>query len=234
MKFESTDILQQLWQEYPFSEHLLQRLVCGDKYVAVVLTNGNIGVCATLGTEVVPDKSMLSAPNFGSISHRILVCAWINACANYTLPASSGDIFDAIAFARFSRIAMVGYFGSLVKKFTDAGLAVDVFDLDESEKPVLPLAKQQEYLAAADALIVTSTTIFNGTLGALLAMVRPVCAVYMLGPSTPLCSAMLDIPNVKALFGSRFKPSDERVLTQIAIGGGTRSFLGFLDKVYVE
>lgn len=230
---QNEDILQQLFQKHPFNLESLKEFICNPKHSAIILNNGNIGVCSTLGVSLVNDLSIFKNPDFNRIDHRIMVSAWVNACANYTLnPNGEGDIFNAIDFSNYGKIVMIGYFGSLSDKFKGNGIEITIFDLDPIDKLVAPIETQKFHLSKADAVILTATAISNGTFHDLLENSNNNADIFILGPSTPLDSLLLMYPKVKALFGTRFNPNDDVVLDIIRKGGGTKSFLPFIKKVY--
>ena len=228
------DILQQLYQKHPFKPNNLGRLICGAKHCGVELRNGNIGICSTLGVAIDEDINILANPNFSRIGHRILLNAWVNACANYSIPASGdGDVFDVVDFCQYQSIVMIGFFGSLSAKFQKAGIPITIFDLDPTDKPVAPIGTQHFHLAKADAVILTATSISNMTFAELMDNVSANADVFVLGPSTTLDRAMFKYPQVKALFGSRFTLFDNGSLDLINSGGGTKCILPFIKKVYI-
>lgn len=127
---------------------------------------------------------------------------------------------------------MIGYFGSLVKKFENKNVAINAFDLDQLEVPVLPIQQQAEYLQKSDCVIVTSTSIANGTLSGIVDNTPQTSDIFLLGPSTPMDDTFFECPQVKGLFGSIFEPNDNVTLDIISNGGGTRQFIQYMRKVY--
>ncbi len=230
---ESNDILQQLFKKYPFNPNNLAEIICNTKHCTILLKNGNIGVCSTLGVTLIDDLNILLNPDFNRIDHRIIVNAWVNACGNYTLqPKGEGDIFNAVDFSKYQSIVMVGYFGSLADKFKGKGIELTIFDLDPADKPVAPIETQRFHLSKADAVILTATSISNRTFYDLLENSNNNADIFILGPSTPLDELLLSHSKVKALFGTRFNPNDKNVLDIIRSNGGTKKFLPFIKKVY--
>jgi uncharacterized protein (DUF4213/DUF364 family) len=230
---KSTDILQHLFQKHPFIPENLAEIICNSKHCTILLKNGNIGVCSTLGVSLVNDLAVFSNPDFSRIDHRIMINAWVNACTNYTLqPQGEGDIFTAVDFSIYKSTVMVGYFGSLSEKFINKGIDVTIFDLDPTDKPVAPIETQKHHLSKADAVILTATSISNMTFQDLMENTSEKSDVFILGPSTPLDALLLLQPKVKALFGTRFGTNDSNVLEIIRAGGGTKKFLPFIKKVY--
>ncbi|MFP4557741.1 MAG: Rossmann-like domain-containing protein [Bacteroidales bacterium] len=208
----------------------------GSKNVAVMLTNGQIGVCSTLGKEInQPAEDILKKPDFTSYEHRILVNAWVNACANYNMSiCGNSDIYNAINLSSYSNIVMVGYFKSLIQKLSDSNIKVTVFDLNEEDKPVEPIQNQKESIRNAECIILTATSLANSTYSSILSNVSASSNTFILGPSTPLSPLMFEHLPITGLFGARFKPFDYNVLNSIAQGGGTRSFLDRMEKVWVS
>ncbi|MGD9978261.1 MAG: DUF364 domain-containing protein [Bacteroidales bacterium] len=203
----------------------------GAKYVAAMNEYGQIGVCATLGINI--DGVDLHKPDFGSIKHRIAINALVNSYLNYSEEFDGrGDIFATINFGKYQNIVMIGYFGSLARKFEGKGITLNIFDLDQLEMPVLPMNKQVECLQKCDCVIATSTSISNGTLTGIIGNAPNSADIFLLGPSTPMDALMFAYPNIKGLFGSVFKPFDENPLSIIAQGEGTRQFMQYMEKVY--
>lgn len=231
---DSKDILQQLFKKYPFKSSDLYRLVCGSKHCGVELRNGNNGICSTLGVEVKNDIVILQQPDFKKIEHRILVNAWVNACANYSLKESGeGDVFEVVDFHQYKNIVMIGYFGSLSNKFKNANIPLTIFDLDPVDKPVAPIETQKSFLSNASAVILTATSISNMTFNEIIDNTAESADVFILGPSTTLDIDMLTLPKIKALFGSKFSQYDSNSLDLIENGGGTKAVLPFINKVYL-
>ncbi|HDP74592.1 MAG TPA: hypothetical protein ENN49_01730 [Bacteroidales bacterium] len=203
----------------------------GEKYVAAMNNNGQIGVCATLNVKVHP--KVIGNIDLSKVECRVAANAFVNASLNYLAkPDGYGDIFDVVDFTRFTNPVMIGYFGSLVQKLQGKGVSPVVFDIDQHEAPVLPMEKQHEYLMQANCVILTSTSISNGTFGGIAQAVSPKCSIYMLGPSTPLDDLMFTLPQVKGLFGSIFPLHSAETLNLIAQGYGTWGFMHTMQKVY--
>ena len=206
----------------------------GAKDVGIMLSNGNIGVCSTLCHTIEGNYSALEKPNFSNYSHRVVVNAWVNANVNYThTQLGNNDIYEAVNFGDFENLCMVGYFGSLAERLESKGIKVKAFDLDEYNKPVEPLKNQKEELMLADAVILTATSLSNLTFANLISFIPQNAKVYLLGPSTPLSTMLFNFPNIAGMFGAQFNPFDHAVLDAIEQGGGTRSFLSRMKKVYV-
>jgi uncharacterized protein (DUF4213/DUF364 family) len=227
------DPIRHFYKKAGYQQQLVEELVIGEKYTAVILKDGRIGVCATLGNpmeKIVHDFSVdLKKPTC-----RILLNAYFNAFLNYNTEFSGSlDIFDAVDFSKYHNIVMVGWFRSLHKKFRDAKIRVKAFDLTEENSHLSSLEDLPDALSEADAVVVSSTTIFNNTLKVICDTANPECDIYMLGPSTILHEDMFKYTRVKALFGSIFKPHDKMVVNIIRSGCGTPEFSGHMEKVFM-
>ncbi|MFO7721880.1 MAG: DUF364 domain-containing protein [Bacteroidales bacterium] len=227
------DPIRHFYKKIGCQQHLVHEMVIGEKYTAVILNDGRIGVCATLGAEVekvVPGFT----PDLKKSTHRIILNAYFNAMVNYDQEyEESKDIFDAVDFSAYRKIVMVGWFRTLHKKFRDAKMLVEAFDMLENNRYLSPIGQMHEAISEADALVVSSTTIFNDTFKSITDAARDDCDIFMLGPSTILHKDLFRYTRVKALFGSIFNPHDKAVLNLIRSGCGTPEFSGHMQKVFL-
>jgi len=208
--------------------------IIGEKYAGIMLRNGNIGVCAILGTKVSDDLMKGSAPDPESSSHRIMLNAWFNAKCNYKREYNDiTDIFDGINFRSQGKIVMVGFFETLYEKFRKAGIDLSVFDIQKKDPVLLGKSKFESEISHADTVILTGTTIFNNTFSDIIAHTKEGCDIFLLGPSNILSEEMFRYRNVKVVFGSVFEPFDHSLFLKIRDGHGTGGFLANLKKVYI-
>ena len=137
-------------------------------------------------------------------------------------------MFEKLEIGRNSRIAMVGYFGPLVKNFQERRIALEI--LDESrglgrERNFYPKLKNW-----ADVLLLTSTSILNQSTEKILAHVGGNVRTVMLGPSTPMVAAAFEHLPVHMLAGT--VPLDiENTLKAVRHGRGTPVLHKFSRKV---
>ena len=213
----------------------IKEIICGEKYVAVLLNNGNIGVCSTLKGKV--DITINDLQNFdnSSNSHRVVAIAYFNALLNYDREYKKQiDIFNEIDFKEFKNIVMIGYFGSLTEKFKNAAINLSIFDLKSDNDAIIDIKNQKQFLANADVVILTSTSVFNNTFLDIVNSTPKDCRIYTLGPSTILDPDMFSYNNIHTIFGSIFKKNDLELLDIIRNGGGTKTFLHLMKKVCFE
>ncbi|MFC2117282.1 Rossmann-like domain-containing protein [Bacteroidota bacterium] len=222
-----------LYNIYGFDHNSIQNIVCGEKYHAVILKNGNIGVCSTLNKIFKLSLIDLKNPDLDNIKHRIILNAYYNAQLNYLNTYNEDcDIFKKIKFKDFSNIVMTGYFGPLVRKFRKEKIKLNIFDKKTDHRKVLNIENQVEYISEADALILSATTIFNNSFCELVEATNKNCKIFLLGPSSIMCKEILSYKNMSIIFGSIFSNNDQKILKEISQGGGTKSFSPFSRKVY--
>lgn len=215
-----------------YEPELIEKIVTGEKYTAVLLKNGNIGVCANLTTEFEVKCEIPTQINISSSTHRIIYTSYLNALLNYENTYDQKlDIFEAIDFKNYENITMIGYFMPLVKKFDDVDIILNIFDNAMEDEQLLPEERKEEYVRSADCLIISGTTIQNGTFSHMLSQTKEKCDIFLLGPSSIMHEDMFSYTNIKIIFGATFEMNDERVLQLIKEGHGTRGFIKFGQKV---
>ena len=126
---------------------------------------------------------------------------------------------------------MVGLFKPIVEKFNKNRIAIRVFDKIKESSLLDPITQETAEVRSADALILTATTIFNGTFMDLVGHSGEKCDIFLLGPSAIMDRDMFRYKNIKRIFGAVFEPWDERVLDTIKEGFGTQKFIRYGRKV---
>ena len=227
--------LEYFFEKYGIDLQNIKHIVCGEKYVAVVLKNGNIGVCATLNNYINIETRDLRIPDLKNIQHRIVLTAYFNASFNYAnYYDTSIDIFNKIDFKKYKNIVMIGYFQSLAEKFKIQQIPLTIFDKEIKDTEITDMSLQLNMVSQADALVLTSTSVFNNTFLELVNATKKDCDVFTLGPSTIMHNEMFLYRNVKLLFGSVFDPNDILTLKIIQSGGGTKQFRLYMKKVFLQ
>jgi len=228
-----TEPLAHFLEKYGVDNSEIKRIVCGHRYSAVLLNNGNIGVCANLFNKIEVEIEDLKSPDLNNISHRIILNAYFSAALNYSNKYNDeSDIFDIIHFSTYKKIVMIGYFGPLLERFKQDNIKISVFDLKKKNYQLTLEKSKMKYTSEAKAVILTATSIFNETFMSIVENTRNNCDIFILGPSSIMNEDMLKYKNIKMIFGSVFQSNDERVLNTIRAGGGTKQFIRFGKKVY--
>lgn len=226
--------LNHFFDKHGLDVSLIKEIVCGAKYSAVRLKNGNIGVCANLSNRVGVKVGELRSPDLSQTGHRIIVNAYFNALLNYwNQYPGAGGIFQEIDFHNYRELLMIGLFKPLLEKLTENGISVRAFDLIKKDLRLMSEEQKMEYVRKADAIILSATTISNNTFSEIVDSTAENCDIFMLGPSSILDRDMLGYRNVNKIFGSIFNPNDQRIMNVIESGYGTRRFLPFGRKVFV-
>ena len=224
--------LKHLVKKYGVDVSKIGKILCGLRYSAVLLKNGNIGVCANLLKDVKITIEDLRTPGLENIEHRIILNAYFNALLNYSNHyEKSVDIFAGIDFKRYKSIVMIGLFKPLLKKFAENNINVHVFDKIKESGVLVPIKDEIKYIKEAEAIILSATTVFNGTFLEIIDNSPQDCDIFLLGPSSIMHRDMFRYKNIKGIFGSIFELHDERVLDVIKKGYGTKKFLKFGRKV---
>jgi len=219
-------------QKHGFDIANIDKIVCGRKYSAVLLKNGNIGVCANLDNQVDIEIEELKTPDLKKIQHRIILNAYFNGLLNdLNHYEKTVDIFDDIDFKGYKNIVMIGLFKPILAKFNRDRIQINVFDMIKEHDELLPIKNEMKYIKKADAIILSATTIFNGTFMDIVSQTIEDCDIFLLGPSAIMDKDMFSYKNIKRIFGAIFKPGDQNVLDAIRNGFGTKKYLPYGRKV---
>ena len=232
------------------AEKMRVDLLClGLGYTAVVTSDGGIGIaytyfedkksCMLLNEaadyEGQPAVTLLEKIKSDQPIERSMALALVNAL-NYQhalqLPQDENNeiMFEQFKIAKGTKVAMVGYFGPLIKRFEQREAVLDILDQSRG------LGRKEDFYKNlknwADVLFLTSTSILNNSTEDILARVHDKVKTLMLGPSTPMVAKAFDHLPVHMLAGT--VPLDkERLLKAIRHGMGTPMFHKFSRKSYL-
>lgn len=227
------DLLAFYYGKYSYHPLKIKSWSRGIRYSAVMLENGNIGVCANLNCGELksspPDSNNL---DLVKLSHRVWFQAYLNAAVNYknSLPLKK-DIAEIVDFPKGSLVVMVGLFKPVLNRLINKQIQVNVYDLKFQNITPDYFKSLQNDLHRASAVILTATSITNLTFKEILSKSNDSAHIYILGPSTVMDDQMFKLNRIDGLFGMKFKPEDRRVLEIIGKGGGTKDFVKFAEKV---
>jgi uncharacterized protein len=225
----------------------VKTLSLGLGYTAACTESGGIGVaytplevkarCSAMGRDeeyeggpALPLLAQLTSP---LPLRRAMGLALANALAHRQgigMPEDRGNglLLDALQVGHGTRVAMVGCIRPLVRRLEELGVWVEV--VDEGKHIGTQEVFQTCLREWADVLIMTSTTIINGSAEEMLQQVRPGVKVALVGPSTPLVPAAFDGLPVHILAGT--VPLDrEATLRAVRHGHGTPVLQRFGRKV---
>ncbi len=226
------DPIEYYFNRYNFKKEEIKEIIYGKRYVAVMLENGNIGVCATLGKKFKLKSKELYNIDLKNDRHRIVLNAYYNAILNYKNKFFDyGDLLEHINFELYNKIVMVGYFKPIVEKLDKKKINLNIFDLRNKEVSI-DIKKENEYLNKCDAAIVTATSIFNNTFEKIYKNTKG--KIYILGPSSVMNGYFFKYKKIESIFGSIFNKYDKNVLEIIKKDLGTRHFLKLGQKVVLK
>lgn len=223
-----------LFKKYKYNLSEVKKFVQGKRYIAVMLTNGNIGVCATLQNEFLKNKELPEKPDLTNPAHRIFVAAYFNAKLNYAnYSTQNTNIVDVILKSNHKKVVMIGHFEPIEIKLQQSGVKVSVFDYLKSSIKIISQEKQKEFLQSSKAVILTATSIYNDTFLKITKNTPANSEIYLLGPSSLMHPEIFKYQNLKAAFGTIFKNNDTEILKIIEQGQGTRNFIKFAQKAVI-
>lgn len=224
------DPLEKHQKKHAFDSKKVAEIFFGLKYTGILLTNGNIGVCANLDYQM--NLEVVDWGNLNDHGFRIIYHAYLNALHNYDGPYShQGDIFELIDFKAYKNIVMVGHFVPLAARFEKENIPVHIFDKAKHSPELKPIQALHTYLAKADSVILTSTSIANNSFLPVIQSCAPDSKVFLLGPSSFMHKSLYEFRQIKAIFGVLFKKNDQEIINIIKNNGGTRDFLPRAQKV---
>jgi len=230
------DRMRELFWEQA-QETVVEQLVLGLGYTAVATSDGGLGVaytwlddkrsCQVMNPyrdyEGRPASELLEHLASSHPVHRSMALALVNALNHrnaLSLPEDPRNdlLFDHFEVGQGTRVAMVGFFGPLVKALNERGARVEVLDLSRE------MGDRESFYGKlggwAEVLFLTSTSILNRSTEEILAHVGKGVRTVLLGPSTPMAREAFEHLPVHMLAGT--VPVDrEAVLKAVRHGAGT-------------
>jgi uncharacterized protein (DUF4213/DUF364 family) len=233
------------------AEKIRVDLLClGLGYTAVVTSDGGIGIaytyfenkksCMLLNDaadyEGRPASELLEKIKSDHQIERSMALALVNAL-NYQyalqLPEDKNNkiMFGQFNITKGTKVAMVGYFGPLIKRFEKREAVLHILDQSRG------LGRKADFFKKlknwADVLFLTSTSILNNSTEEILANVHAKVKTIMLGPSTPMVKKAFEHLPVHMLAGT-VPTEKENILKAIRHGMGTPVLHRFSRKSYLS
>ena len=229
------------------AEIRVRELTIGLGYTSVVLEDGSTGLAYTwldakTGCSVIKDPEvyegaaadrLLEKIRSGEPLERTLAVATANALNHRRaaeLRDDKGSLLDELRISAGKRVAMVGFFGPVIEEIKGRKAETVIYDIGKDVGDRMSFFNFLE--EEADALILTSTSLLNGSTEEVLGHIRSrdIPAV-LLGPTTIMEPGIYrDLP-VTMLAGT--VPVDsEKVVQSVRNGKGTPVIQKFSRKVY--
>ena len=236
---------------YNRAENVKVDLLClGLGYTAAVTSDGGIGIAYTyfadkkscmllneaIDYENRPASVLLERIKSENTIERSMALALVNAL-NYEhalqLPEDENNeiMFEKFNITKGTKVAMVGYFGPLIKRFEQKQAVLEIFDKSRG------LGRAEDFYKKlknwADVLFLTSTSILNNSTEEILANVHDKAKTLMLGPSTPMVAEAFEHLPVHMLAGT-VPTEKDNILKAIRHGMGTPVLHKFSRKSYLS
>ncbi|UCH22396.1 MAG: hypothetical protein JSU83_03920 [Deltaproteobacteria bacterium] len=228
----------------------IELLCLGLGYTAVTTSDGGIGLSYTYfdrksacslvrngyDYESRPAIELLAMINNADTIERSMALALINAL-NYekslSLPQDPNNeiVFEKFKVGRGTKVAMVGFFGPLVKILETKKALLEV--IDDFRGIGSKKLFYQKLSNWADVLLLTSTSLLNNTTEDILDHVSKNVKTVLLGPSTPMVAEAFKHLPVHILAGT-VPVEKEQVLKAVRHGLGTRFIHKFSKKSYLD
>lgn len=133
------------------------------------------------------------------------------------------------------RIGMIGNIAPVVKMLKGKVKEIIVFDAGREERgssgELSPMDKQLELLPTCDIVMLSGTTIINGTIDSLLKTCGNARDIVMVGSSTPMYPEAFKDSNLSVLAGSCWNNNfKEEIFKSISLGCG----IGYLNKYMIK
>ena len=224
-------------------------LSIGLGYTAVTTSDGGIGLsytyfsdkksCMVLNRYVDHEgktaEGLLEAIMSDTPIERSMALALINALNHRValeLPedADNSIMFEKLKIGKGRRVAMVGFFGPLVRNFDQKGVLLEILDISRGlgDKEAF-YKKLRDW---AQVLLLTSTSILNNSVEEILSNAGQNLKTAMLGPSTPMAADAFSHLPVAMLAGTA--PIDqENTLKAVRHGMGTPVLHRYSRKVFL-
>lgn len=196
-----------------------------------------------------PARALLKEIGAGSGIRRAIGIAAMNALAEMCWERRARndvelgvgiDAYDAAAIRAADHVVVVGAFVPFLKALKRARqhftvLEIDAATLKPDELPhYRPSCEAGEVVPSADVILITGTTLVNGTLDHLLRLCRPSARVVVVGPTVSLLPDAFLRRSVDVLGGIRVTAADA-FLDLLAEGGSGHHFFGrSAEKVVLQ
>jgi uncharacterized protein (DUF4213/DUF364 family) len=239
------DLLLCLKKEIPNANEIVVKEAClGLGFTGVRLSTGHVGLCNSLQSETslqccqilrragkLAGSSALSLAGLiksTDMSERIVGAATLNAMSQIILrnpshkyDVADGNLVDHIHVRKDDTVAIVGNISPIVSAIKSKVRKLYVFERGGiSGEGVLPEAASEKFLPQSNVVIITGTTIANGTIERVLYLSRKARYIAMIGPSATVVPDPLFSRGVSAI-GGAIVTDAEKAMQIVAEGGGT-------------
>lgn len=231
------------------SKNIVDTISIGLGYTAVVLKNGNCGLCCTLMNnqktctlykseidyENQSAEKLLYTLNSTDYITRAVAIALINAL-NYdvteNLNIDNNSLYSQIKLKKWNKVAMIGHFSPIVNQMKKQNISVISYDIGKnigSEKEFY-----QTVIPNSDILILTATSFINCTFPLIMEKIENYkIPTAVIGPSTIMIPSLYkDTPVI--YLGGTHTIDTHQILKAVRNGKGTPDLHMHSKKVYIN
>jgi len=235
-----------------FSGQRLEDIRAGLGYTAVKLDTQRAGVACMLRhrlgkstCSLLPDAGSLSGMAADRALHLLRssnpVEASIGLAALNALvdegeagESSNDDLVEMLGITPKDRVGMVGDIMPLLRMIRDHAGHCVVFDEGKNEEAGITATDlEREELPRCSVVLLSATSLLNGTFDDVLSMASGAREICVIGPSAPLLPDIFRDRGVTMLSGRRFTDVD-RLLRIVSEAGGTKCFGPVSVKVNIR
>ena len=215
--------------------------ICNN-FAALLLDDGTVGMTYTAIDDALSglllhtaDMRIAGRPAMEIAAHYALCAGWqrslglaaINAISQFAMRhdlvelSPCPDTLDMLAIVPGDRIGMVGWFGRLIDPIRASGAPLTVIELDPAavrREPNLEVTLDPTALRACNKVLITGTTLLNGTLDRLLDITRDADRVCLIGPTAGCLPEPLFARGLTTIGGSRIDSSERFVAAWSSAG----------------
>jgi uncharacterized protein (DUF4213/DUF364 family) len=239
------DLRDILLREVPNIDDIIVERVClGLGYTGVKLQGGQAGVCHSLLSEMALDccqilesagtlagrtaTEFLGLAGSWDLGERVIGIATVNALSQIVFEAhpdrytvEDANLIDVIEVGPEDIVVLVGLIRPFVPVFRAKAKHLYILERGaEREEGVLPDTVCEEVVPEADVVVITGSSLANGTVDRLLELASGARNVALVGPTVSCVPDPLFSRGVDYAGGIRIRDAD-KALQVIAEGGGT-------------
>ena len=181
-------------------------------------------------TDALGDRPMRKALGIAVVSALSALCDDVCPGPGHSV-VRGVDAVDLLTIQESGNVVVVGALTPYLRALKQAGQPFRVLEMDpRTLKPdelpfYTPVEETEMVVPWADTLVITGTTLINGTLDHLLELARPEATVVVLGPSVSILPDALFSRGVEIVGGNQVTDPD-RLLDTLAEGGSGYHFFG--------
>ena len=234
-----------LLREVPNIDDIIVERVClGLGYTGVKLQGGQAGVCHSLLSEMAldccrilesagtlagrPATEFLGMASSWDLGERVIGIATMNALSQIVFEAhpdryalEEANLVDVIEVGPGDVVALIGFIRPFVPVFRAKAKELYILERGSGrEEGILPDTACEELVPEADVIVITGSSLANGTVDRLLELASGARTVALVGPTVSCVPDPLFSKGADYVGGIRIRDAD-RALQIIAEGGGT-------------